>query len=126
MADKYKIYHLCDVCWGRGVIDKMVSPPNEPPVTVEIECPQCVGQKLIYRGHSIPDPGDVFFSHRIFEATVPAEYRDLSDANKAAYGLILSCGLVDLSAGSNARTLLSGMFGAGTTTRANILALLEE
>lgn len=50
MADGYKLYRLCDVCWGRGVIDRITSAPNEPPTTEEIECPQCLGEKIIFWG----------------------------------------------------------------------------
>jgi hypothetical protein len=67
----------------------------------------------------------VYPTYRIFEATDDAEYSALSAANKSIYGLILSCGSVDLSAGTSVREKLMAMFGAGTTTRANLAELVS-
>ena len=49
----------------------------------------------------------------------------LSDANKDAYRMIISCYLVDLATDSSIKTKLWNMFGEGTTTRENLEALLK-
>ena len=52
MTDGWKIYRLCDVCWGKGKI--MVANPEitDPPLPpVEIECPQCHGDTIILWGY---------------------------------------------------------------------------
>ena len=58
----------------------------------------------------------------IFEATVKAEYGALSTADKRLYETILSMGSVNVK-GGNTRASLAVMFGAGTTTRTNLIAL---
>jgi hypothetical protein len=67
---------------------------------------------------------NVFPSHKVLEATVMGEYAALPAADKENYKIITAMGFLDLSEGSNARTLLLGMFGAGTTTRINLIALV--
>lgn len=48
--DAIKIYKRCDVCWGLGTIEKVISEPNTPLQTETVECPQCHGRKMIYWG----------------------------------------------------------------------------
>jgi hypothetical protein len=62
-------------------------------------------------------------TYRIVEATDSTEYNALSDTNKGRYALIISAGLVDLMDGTAIRSTLWSMFGDGTTTRDNIIAL---
>ena len=70
-------------------------------------------------------PDDVYPTYKIIEATDATEYAALSDANKDAYKMIVSCGTVDLADGTVVRTKLMAMFGAGTTTRANLVELVS-
>ena len=65
-------------------------------------------------------------THRILDATDSTEYNNLSDSNKEAYGLIISCGYVDLAVDSPTRIKLWNMFGEGTTTRTNLEDLLPS
>lgn len=65
-------------------------------------------------------------SYRILEATEPSEYNALSSANKSRYQLIISAGVVDYREGSLVRTVLWGIFGAGSETRANLEALIPD
>jgi hypothetical protein len=58
----------------------------------------------------------------ILEATVPAEYTPLSSALKTQYQLYVSAGRIDVSR-ANTRAAFALMFGAGTVTRTNLLAL---
>lgn len=58
----------------------------------------------------------------VLEATVPAEYAALSAAEKTRYGLFVGAGDVNVK-GTNTRAAFAVMFGAGTQTRANLLAL---
>lgn len=61
-------------------------------------------------------------SHEILEATVPSEWSALTAAEKQRYQTITGAGQVNLS-GPNTRLMLGAMFGAGTQTRANMIAL---
>lgn len=61
----------------------------------------------------------------VFEATVPAEWSALSAAEKQRYQTILSMGTVNVKK-PNTRSTFASMFGAGTTTRANLIALQNE
>lgn len=70
-------------------------------------------------------PDGIYPTYKIVEATVASEYAALSDANKDLYKIILSCGVVDLSTGTAVRNYLMSMFGAGTTTRANLVTLVS-
>lgn len=58
----------------------------------------------------------------IIEATVPAEWSALTAAEKGRYQMFISAGAVDLR-GTNIRSAFAAMFGSGTTTRANLIAL---
>ncbi len=61
-------------------------------------------------------------AHEILEATVPSEWAALTAAEKQRYQTITGAGEVNLS-GANTRLTMGAMFGAGTTTRANLIAL---
>ena len=90
---------------------------------IEIDCPNCGGTSYINWGaHVIP--GYVFATYKIVEATIASEYSALSTANKTAYGMIVSLGTVDLSDGTATKDKLWDMFGAETTTRANLETLV--
>ncbi len=58
----------------------------------------------------------------IFEATVPSEWAALSAAEKQRYQSMLAMGSINLKK-PNTRATLAAMFGAATTTRANLIAL---
>ena len=57
----------------------------------------------------------------IYEAIVPSEYVGLTDAEKLQLSDIFS--LPEVRLGGNAEVVLTNAFGAGTTTRTNLLAL---
>lgn len=61
-------------------------------------------------------------AHEILEATVPADWATLTAAEKQRYQTITGAGQVNLR-GANTRLALAAMFGAGTQTRANLIAL---
>lgn len=61
-------------------------------------------------------------SHEVFEAVVPAEWSAITAAEKQRVQTILGMGTVNFG-GPNTRAALGSAFGAGTTTRANLLAL---
>jgi hypothetical protein len=72
-------------------------------------------------------PADaVVFTYEVSDNTVVAEYNALSDAQKDNYNVILSMGIVDLSAGTTTRASLWSMFDSESTTRANLLTLIGE
>ena len=60
----------------------------------------------------------------LWERTTLAEYAALTQAQRDAYGVLIAMGTIDVSAGTNSRASLSAMFGAGTATRAALVALL--
>lgn len=61
-------------------------------------------------------------AHEIIEATVPGEWALLLATEKQRYQTIVAAGQVNLK-GPNTRAMLGAMFGAGTQTRANLIAL---
>jgi hypothetical protein len=61
-------------------------------------------------------------SYEVIEATVPAEWAALTAAEKQRYQTLTGAGQINLK-GANTRAMLGAMFGAGTTTRANLAAL---
>lgn len=119
------IYEECPRCHGDGLYPNpyldysgnLVDPETTGP------CTECGGTGRIAR-YMVVDNGEIFRSDQVFEAIDATEYTALSAGNKEILALILSCGYIDLTAGSNAFTLLQNMFGPGTTTRANLLTLI--
>lgn len=86
-------------------------------------CSGCGGnKKTLLRADHFPD--DIFPTYKVVEATDDTEYSALSSAQKTVYSMIISLGTVDLSSGTAIKTKLWNMFGAGTTTRANLEALI--
>ena len=65
---------------------------------------------------------DVVPSWEVFEAVVPAEWAALSAAEKQRLQTMLSMGSINLKK-PNTRAAFIAMFGAATTTRANLIAL---
>lgn len=58
----------------------------------------------------------------VFEATVPSDWTALTAAEKQRYQAMLGMGSINLKK-PNTRAALAAMFGAATTTRANLIAL---
>lgn len=108
-----EIYRKCDKCSATGVYAGM-------------ECDHCTGLGYQSFGDTTPPGIDHVQTHEILDATDASEYNALSDNNKDAYKMIISCGLVDLSDNTSARTKLWNMFDAQSTTRANLITLLDE
>lgn len=67
-------------------------------------------------------PRSVIDTWEILDATVPSEYATLTANQRQTYQIIISSGQVSI-ASTNIRNALAAMFGAGTATRANLLAL---
>lgn len=89
-------------------------------------CPVCssIGRIDFAEVGATDEVSYIFPTHKISDATDATEYAALSDGNKAAYGMIISMGTVSLAEGTNTRLTLWALFGEGTTTRANLEALL--
>lgn len=68
---------------------------------------------------------DLIESYEIINATVPTEWAALSAAEKQRYQTVTGAGQVDCR-NANVRATFQAMFGAGTTTRANLTALLTR
>jgi len=65
----------------------------------------------------------LIWAYKILDATNASEYNALSDANKDAYRLIASCGVVNFDEGSATYTKLFNIFPDGTTTYDALVAL---
>ena len=113
----------CSACNGTGYIGEG-----------QTECEQCRGLGQydtdwvgVLRKFSarVGLPSYVFHSYEILETIDYTEYTNLTDEQKDGMRILLSCGRVDLNDGKAGKVRLWGMFGEGTTTRANLEALLE-
>jgi hypothetical protein len=69
--------------------------------------------------------GKFFFAYQILEATDASEYLALSDNNKEAYRLIISCGRIMLNDDSSLKTKLLTMFPSGTATHSSLESLID-
>lgn len=65
-------------------------------------------------------------SGEIYNALDPTEFSGLSAALKELVRDILGLGGVSIASGTNARAVLLQAFGAGTTTRTNLVAVVNE
>ena len=64
---------------------------------------------------------------QIYNSIVPAEWTALTAANQAIVRDIFGLGdVIDIRTGTNTRTQLLNIFGAATTTRANIAANVNQ
>ena len=64
-------------------------------------------------------------SYEIINATVPGEWTTLSVAERQRFQILTGAGQVD-SGNANVRAMFQAMFGAGTTTRTALVALLTR
>lgn len=117
---KYEAKRTCHKCNGVGIWFKNTL---EGDVAVD-PCPVCNGEKYVSTGtFQFFMPG-AFCSCDVYDAIDQTEYAALGDAQKAYIDNMLACGTIYLNTGSRARTILQQLFGPGTTTRANLLALI--
>lgn len=69
-----------------------------------------------------PTERDIVPAHEVIEAMVPTEWAALTAQEKQRISTLISAGQVNLK-GPNTRASLAAAFGAGTATRANLVAL---
>ena len=67
----------------------------------------------------------VIAAHEAVDAIVAAEWLSLADVKRSAITLIVSAGQVNV-ANPNVQAIFANAFGAGTATRANLIALKTE
>lgn len=79
---------------------------------------------LTFVNDAVAIPRTSITGDELLEAAVLAEVAALVDAGQRAFWALVGKDRLDVSAGSNTRALLSTLFGAGTTTRANLVALI--
>lgn len=117
---KARLYVICPQCHGDGTF----APSGGPQGSGELPCnwPGCNETGFIEFG--LFAGLDCYYTYEISEATDPTEWNALSAGNKTAYATILSMGVVDLSDGTAVKSTLWALFGSGTTTRANLEALI--
>ena len=58
----------------------------------------------------------------LLACVVPSEYLALSDNNKEAFKMIISCGAINIVGGSTLRDRLLNMFGEESESYANLIA----
>lgn len=58
----------------------------------------------------------------VYNCIVPSEWTALTDAQRQNIRDILTLGTADVSTGTNVRNMILSVFGAGTQTRANLVA----
>ncbi len=118
------IISTCPKCGGAGINLKSTSDEGGNVTTTEYDCTLCNGEGEVTSGR-IEYADGLYRTDQILSVTVSSEYASLSDANKTSYGLIISCGVVDLGDDSVIKNKLWAMFGEATTTRANLIALIS-
>lgn len=64
-------------------------------------------------------------AHELIDATVPSEWSALTAAEKQRYQTLTGAGQVNVQS-TNVRSAFGAMFGAGTQTRTNLIALQSE
>lgn len=65
---------------------------------------------------------DLVAAHEVYEAIVPAEWSALTADEKQRVSTLLGMGEINAK-GTNTRASFAAAFGAGTTTRTNLVAL---
>ena len=114
------IHKDCQHCNGQGKLPGGSSDPMEP---IGPTCGICSGTGKI--GLHYLDYGDnILHAYEILECLDATEHNALTDTQKDGVLAILACGLVDLNDGKAGRVRLWNWFGAGSTTVANLTALL--
>ena len=108
----------CEDCYGDGII----STTHEYIAAVVKHTNEHLVKTIL--GKDFAD--NLVATYKILEATDITEYGALSDSNKNAYNMLLQCGIVDLTDGTQIRTNLWSMFDSESTTRANLITLLGE
>jgi len=119
---RYIVQNDCRTCMTTGVESSFDS--NGDPIEID-PCSACGGSGYRNTGIStFDDSGDMIEAYLLVEALDVTEYDALTDSQKLNFITLMSAGMVDVSSGSNGRSMLVSLFGAGTTTRTNMLALL--
>lgn len=65
-----------------------------------------------------------FKTYHLVEAIKVSEYNALSENNQERIRMILSCGIADMTTGSDIRTMLFNLFPEGTDTYDNLTDML--
>lgn len=132
MGDPVLVGNSCLGCKGTGTIDgefchSCLGTGYRATIAESVYFKQ-MSDKIDNISDKIDDiltPSLVFRSYLIVEALDTTEYNALTDAQKLNFIMIVSAGFVDLNTDSNAKALLMALFGAGTTTRANLIELIS-
>jgi len=109
-----KLYRVCQMCNGDGKV-------GEGGVQ---DCPRCGGLGYSLLGKT-DYPGHIYPSYKVFECIDAGEYDGLIQKQQEGVRIILSLGMVDLSAETSAKTKLWNWFGEGTATRAALETLIS-
>ena len=120
MLSEISIPRKCIKCLGSGVWTDI---GGSGPIIYD-PCPGCFGSGY-QEFYKLVLPDGYYWTTDVMNCIVNSEYTALDATQKDFLRLILSLGVCNLATGSNERNLLLSMFGVGTTTRANLIALVS-
>jgi hypothetical protein len=115
---KHELFNRCGKCGGSGSLD--TGGGGSPPGSAD--CPACGASGYLFRGY-IFSLEKIFPAYLVFEEFDDTEYAGLDDDSKLELSILLGAGHVDLNTGQRGRTRLWAIFGAGSTTVANLTTL---
>jgi len=118
----------CTACVD-GVVTKSreVPPGSGNAVETQEDCtvPSCdAGWKTFDIESRIELPDGMYHSVEVFEAIDTTEYIALTTPKSQEIDTMIGAGFVNLNDGSRGKTTLWDLFPDGTTTRANLVALI--
>ena len=120
MATFKRVLSTCRSCDG-----SKVNEIYEDGILVDtIPCVSCGGTGFWEKEWIEFCTDNVFESYKLLECLDVAEYNALSDAQKASFHNLLNVGRVDLNDGKVGKGTLWVLFGAESTTVANLTELL--
>ena len=100
---------ICAKCQGTGMHQGL-------------SCLKCSGLGYLEKSGLVLIP-PVFWATEIYEQV---DYEEIAQENRDAYAIMMSTGIINLTPGSKMRTEFWEIFGAESTTRANLTNLLGE
>ena len=128
MKKRY-LYQLCPYCDASG--NRKVDSVNEGGQHTEVTstCDNCGGTKELLTGFvkfnatEFVEP-PFYYSYQIFNCLNATECGQLAAAIVPWLNILMSQGVIDMTEGHLAKTVLWEWFGAGSVTRANLITLI--
>jgi DnaJ-class molecular chaperone len=118
MAEELKIHIVCGRCQGTGKVYRSVD-STSPVTPSEEDCYLCEGTGHFEWGRF----NNLVPTCKVASCINSTEYLALAEAAKDGVKIVLMCGFVDMREDQWARTTLFTIFGALSTTEANLIAM---